>query len=526
MSIFGPDFEAFLRTPEKRNLPDSALSQHIGDVWSPPSAGVTVTHQTANSFATWYAAVNLISGSVSRPRMRPFRLAENDIRQYEDGHRVSKLLNVAPNKYMNSLVFRRVLTAHMLVYGNAYAEIEWDNAGRAIGLWPLSPLDVQPELRGGELIYLYRGVDTGLRAPDLLHLQGLGFDGIKGYSVLSFARQALSLGLAAQTFGATFFANGAFPGLVASTDQTLQQDARERIRESWQALHKGPDRAHRLAVLEGGLKVDKLTIPPDDAQFLETRQFQTGDICQFFNLNPAMLGFDAGKAPGGNYEAQKISYVSDTVSPWWRVWEQEVERKLVGPGPILVEHDSEELLQYLSMNETRLKNKADAAAVLVNAGFDPEDVTDVCGLPPMRRQKAPEPAPAAPQPEPPPDDDDDDEAAREAHRALLIHTVGLLVRIEASELRRAAERRKVSAWAEEFYPRHRVRLQQALEPVVRAIMPSGPWAQRVEEAAQEMVARSLGELKQASEAGSADLLAGEWELKRPSEVAGRLLEGR
>jgi len=361
MSIFGPDFETYLRTPEKRGLPDNVLMQHMGDIWAPSSAGVPVSSSTAYGLSTWWGAVSLISWSVARPRMRPFSLAPNDIRRYEDGHPVSRLLNVQPNKNMTALVFRRVLTAHVLVYGNAYAEIEWDNAGRARALWPLVPTEIEPVIRNGELVYLSRGTFTGLRGEDVLHIQGLGFDGLKGYSVLSMARQSLALGLAAQQFGATFFGNGAFPALLASTDQKLEQPQRDRIRESWNALHQGPDRAHRLAVLEGGLKVEKLTIPPDDAQFLETRQFQREEICAYFNLNPAMLGYNAGNAPGGNYEAQKISYVSDTIGPWWRAWEQEVERKLIGPGPRQVEHDAEELLQYLSMNETRLKNKAAAA---------------------------------------------------------------------------------------------------------------------------------------------------------------------
>lgn len=529
MSIFGSDFETYLLTPEKRGLPDTLLTQHMGDIWAPSSAGVPVSSTTAYGLSTWWGAVSLISWSVARPRMRPFTLAPNDIRRYEDGHPVSKLMNVQPNKDMTALVFRRVLTAHVLVYGNAYAEIEWDNAGRAKALWPLPPTEVEPVIRNGALVYLVRGVDTGLRSEDVLHIQGLGFDGLKGYSVLTMARQSLALGLAAQQFGATFFGNGAFPALLASTDQKLEQPQRDRIRESWNALHQGPDRAHRLAVLEGGLKVEKLTIPPDDAQFLETRQFQREDICAYFNLNPAMLGYNAGNAPGGNYEAQKISFVSDTIAPWWRAWEQEIERKLIGPGPRQVEHEAEELLQYLSMNETRLKNKADAASTLVRAGFDPADVTDVCGLPPMRFEK-PEPPPAlneppAPDDEEDEDDEDDPEAeAVEAQRALLVHAVGLMVRIEAQEARRAAEKGRLKAWAGEFYPRHQVRLVQSLEPVLRAIRPGSDWRAAAGAVAAEMVARSMADLVAGADA--VELVVSRWEIERPSEVAGRVMEGK
>lgn len=529
MSIFGSDFEAYLRTPEKRSLPDSVLKQHMGDVWAPSSAGVPVSSTTALGLSTWWGAVSLISWSVARPRVRPFTLAPNDIRRYEDGHPVSKLLNVQPNEQMTALVFRRVLTAHVLVYGNAYAEIEWDNAGRAKALWPLLPTEVEPMVRSGELVYLVRGQDIGLRSADVLHVQGLGFDGLKGYSVLSMARQSLALGLAAQQFGATFFGNGAFPGLVFQHPGVLGEAAQSRLRDSWQAIHSGPDRAHRIAIVEEGMKVEKLTIPPDDAQFLETRQFQREDICAYFNLNPAMLGYNASNAPGGNYEAQKISFVSDTIAPWWRAWEQEIERKLLGPGPRQVEHEAEELLQYLSMNETRLKNKADAAARLVGAGFDPADVTDVCGLPPMRFEKPePPPPPAAPAQDPPPEKDPEDApadpAVTEAQRALVVHSVGLLVRIEAGEARRAAEKGRLKAWAADFYPRHQVRLVQSLEPVVRAIRPHGDWRGEAEAVAAEMVARSTADLAAGSDA--VELVVGRWELERPSEVAGRVMEGK
>lgn len=532
MSIFGSDFEEYLRTPEKRSLPDSVLAQHLGDVWAPSYAGVAVSQTSAFGLPTFWHAVTNIATNVARPRVRPFTLAPNDIRRYEDGHPVGRLLNVMPNPHMTSIVFRSVVQAHVLVYGNGYAEIEWDNAGRARALWPLVPTEVEPIVRGDEVVYLVRGRDIGLRGPDVLHIKGLGFDGLRGYSVISMARQSIGLGLAAQQFGATFFGNGAFPGLVASTEQKLEQPARDRIRESWQAMHQGPDKSHRMAILEGGLKVEKLTIPPDDAQFLETRQFQREEMCAYFNISPAMLGYGLGSGPGGYSEMQKVSYVSDTIGPWWRAWEQEIERKLIGPGSRLVEHDAEELLALLTVNDTRLKNKADAAGVLIRAGYDPKDVTDVVGLPPMKHLgmlpvtlQPEEQSPPPPAPEPPDEPEDDPEVV-EAQRALLVHAVGLMVKIEAQEARRAAEKGRLKVWAGEFYPRHQVRLLQALEPVVRAVMPLGDWRQTAERMALEMVEQSRAELAGVTEAGAVDLVAGRWEIERPSEVAGRVLEGR
>jgi len=139
----------------------------------------------------------------------------------------------------------------------------------------------------------------------------------------------------------------------------------------------------------------------------------------------------------------------------------------------------------------------------------------------MRFEK---PAPAtAPDP---PRDPDADPAVDEAQRALVVHAVGLMVRIEAGEARRAAEKGRVKAWAEEFYPRHQVRLVQALEPVIRAVMPLKDWRQTADQVASAMVKRSRADLEGVLEAGAVDILASRWEIERPSEVAGRVMEGR
>lgn len=562
MSLFGPDFEAYLRTPEpgRRALTEEQLRPYLealgGDVGS-KLAGVTVTPTTANSLPTWWAAVSLISGSVARSRVRFYRLDAHDIRRYDDAHYLYRLLNVSANALSSAFMLRRTLQAHALVYGNGYAEIEWDGAGRAVGLWLLSPLDVEPVLRGGRLVYLWRGVDVGLRAGDVLHVAGLGFDGVKGYSVLSVARQTIGLGLAAQKFGSSFFANGAWPGLVASTDQKLTPDQRTRITESWRAIHgDGPDKAHRMAVLEGGLKVEKLTIPPNDAQFLETQQFNVAQICQFFpGLHPSMLGFAAGAAPGGNYESQKVAYVSDCVGPWGATWEQEVQRKLVVSGPLTAEHDFEPLLALLSLNDTRLRNKAATAAVLVNAGFDPEDVVDVVGLPQMRHSKPEPAAPSSPAAGPGPGEPtgdvrvhiDGQEIARVLARTprevevgpralvrrVTADVVARMTRLEGERARRAAAQgpAKFEAWLAEFYPAHEVRLREALEPVVRGwceLRGAGDWQAELEAVAAELVARSREELldvKAAALEADVDARVSRWERERPAEAA-ELILGR
>ena len=217
---------------------------------------------------------------------------------------------------MTSFVFRETLMSHLLLWGNAYAQIIRDGRGRILALYPLLPdrmtVDRATE---GQLYYEYRK-DTGyviLRPEDILHIPGLGFDGLVGYSPIAMAKDAIGMAIATEEYGGKFFANGASPGGVLEHPGVVKDPA--RIRESWNAVYQGSGNAHRIAVLEEGMKFQSIGIPPEQAQFLETRKFQTEEICRIFRVPPHLVA-NLDKATFSNIEHQSISFVVHTIRPW------------------------------------------------------------------------------------------------------------------------------------------------------------------------------------------------------------------
>jgi HK97 family phage portal protein len=295
---------------------------------------VIVNEHTALNLSAVWAAVTVISGTVaSLPLLLYKRLPNGGKERFVD-HPVYRMLHDEPNPEMTSMVFRETLQAHVLLWGNAYAEIQRDQAGRPVALWPLSPQQVEPFRDKETRVLRYRVTnETGRQvivdAERILHVPGLGFDGIVGYSVVRKARESLGLALATETFGATFFGNGAWPGLVAQHPGKLSDPAAKRLKDSLNEALQGPTRAHNLIVTEEGIKVEKMGIPPDDAQFLETRKFQIVEIARWFNLPPHKLR-DLERATFSNIEHQGIDFVVD-LRLWFVRWEQELNRKLIRP---------------------------------------------------------------------------------------------------------------------------------------------------------------------------------------------------
>ena len=186
---------------------------------------------------------------------------------------------------MTSQELRETLQGHLVLWGNAYCEIEYNNAGRVSGLWPLRVDRVEVRRLNRKLVYkvsMPTGPDVVLPFERVMHIKSLGHDGVTGYSVIALARQAIGLTLATEKYGAKFYENGAKPGLVLEYPGRLSDDAHKRLRDSWELMHKGLDNAHRLAILEEGMGIKEIGIPPEDAQYLETRKFQVNEIARMF----------------------------------------------------------------------------------------------------------------------------------------------------------------------------------------------------------------------------------------------------
>ncbi len=511
----------------------------LGILEAPTAAGVSVSESNALTFGAYWSGVNLISTAVGKLPRKVYRKAADGSREELSAHPVAWILGANASEASTAFNFWRTFMGHVLTWGNGYAEIEWDGAQRPIGLLTITPDRMEPIIEGGRLRYRYTGGGGGqrlLEPEDIIHVPGLGFDGLRGYSVVQMARQSIGLGLAAERYGAAFFGNGAMPGVVLEHPATLSQPAQERLRASWNAMHQGPDKAHRLAILEEGMKANALSIPAKDAQLIETREIQVLEVARWLNINPAMLGYKTAERPGGNYESNRLDYLDNTLDPWLVAIEQECNRKLISPtqqGTLYVEHVRNAVLR------TDAKTRAEVQKIYVDMGvMDPEYVAKIENLPPPKPKPAPEPPPppaaALPPEEPPPQDAPPpaEGASRQAFRRIVVDIVARMTKLEAERARRAAAGgpEKLQAWVDEFYPGHEIRLREALEPVVRGwceMRGREDWETPLATVAAAIVVQNREELLEAkSSVLEVDVEArvGRWERERPGEVADMVLE--
>ena len=296
-------------------------------------AGMHVDHDTALKLSTVFACTRVIAETVAQLPWRVYRENANGGRDRVVSSPLENVLQRRPNPEMGAFTFRETLLAWALTWGNGYAEIVRDQAGRVAELWPIAPDRVCLKRASDGVLYYevsnQSGAKTLLDPADVFHLHGLGFDGVEGYSVISMAARSIGLGLAADEFGASFFGNSTVVSGILKHPATLSEEAVSRLKESWKEQRQGPSRAHSPIVLEEGMTWEQLGIPPDDAQFLETRRFQVQDICRWFRVPPHKVA-DLERATFSNIEHQSIEFVVDTIMPWCLRLEQEADRKLFG----------------------------------------------------------------------------------------------------------------------------------------------------------------------------------------------------
>ncbi len=304
------------------------------------TSGKRVNEFTAMQTTAVYACVRILSEAIASLPLNLYQYKEGGGKERIYNHPLFHVLHDEPNSEMTSFVFRETLMGHLLIYGNAFAQIIRDGAGRVVSLYPLLPnkMEVWRDDRG-ELYYTYNrysdenpnvkeyGTVT-LRKEDVLHIPGLGFDGLMGYSPIAMAKNAVGMTLACEEYGASFFANGAKPGGVLEHPGVLKDPA--KVRESWQSVYGGSKNAGKVAVLEEGMKYQQIGIPPEEAQFLETRKFQINEIARLYRIPPHMVG-DLEKSSFSNIEQQSLEFVKYTLDPWVIRWEQALMRSLLLP---------------------------------------------------------------------------------------------------------------------------------------------------------------------------------------------------
>jgi HK97 family phage portal protein len=355
------------------SLRDPRLNEIFGSS-SVADAGVSVTPWTALNYSAVFAAVRIISEAVSSLPLHLYERLPNGGKRRASGTPLYSLVHDAPNDEMGSLQWREASMAHLLLWGNSYSEIVRDLEGNAVELWPLDPSQVKPtRTANGELFYDVGG-KVALPRENVLHVSGLSFDGISGISPIAQARQSIGLALAIEQFGAGFFGRGARPGGILTFPGQLSSEARANLRRSFEDLHSGSGNSHRVALLEQGLKWESIGVPPDDSQFLQSREFQVIEICRWFNLPPHKLK-ELAKMNYNSLEQMNVEFLTDTLRPWLVRWEQQLNRKLLRKQDrerFLFEHAVEGILRgdlqsrytsysiarnwgWLSVNEIREK---------------------------------------------------------------------------------------------------------------------------------------------------------------------------
>lgn len=320
---------------------DKAADAGYSFLFGRTTSGRPVNERTAMQTTAVYACVRILAEAVASLPLHVYEYQDDGGKKLVHDHPLYYLLHDEPNPEMTSFVFRETLMSHLLIWGNAYAQIIRDGAGRVLGLYPLLPdkMEVQRDDKGN-IYYVYsRNSDENptfkeygnikLKAEDVLHIPGLGFDGLIGYSPIAMAKNAVGMTLACEEYGASFFANGANPGGVLEHPGVLKDPS--KVRESWNSVYRGVSNAHKIAVLEEGMKYQQIGIPPEEAQFLETRKFQINEIARLYRIPPHMVG-DLDKSSFSNIEQQSLEFVKYTLEPWVIRWEQSLQRSLLLPG--------------------------------------------------------------------------------------------------------------------------------------------------------------------------------------------------
>ena len=331
MSIFTGLFRS--RDKPQNRTAGSSYSFFFGG----STSGKAVTERTAMQMTAVYSCVRILAEAVAGLPLNLYHYLPDGGKEKSYDHPLYRLLHDEPNPEMSSFVFRETLMTHLLLWGNAYAQIIRNGKGEVVALYPLMPNKMTVDRdKDGRLYYSYNhsseesptmeGSTVILRPSDVLHIPGLGFDGLVGYSPIAMAKNAIGMAIACEEYGAKFFANGAAPGGVLEHPGTIKDP--QRVRESWQSTFGGSGNSNKIAVLEEGMKYTPIGISPEQAQFLETRKFQINEIARIFRVPPHMVG-DLEKSSFSNIEQQSLEFVKYTLDPWVIRWEQSIMRTLL-----------------------------------------------------------------------------------------------------------------------------------------------------------------------------------------------------
>lgn len=329
-SILGK--EVFSINREERTATNNMTGAQVLEIFggTPTASGANVTEETALSVSAVYSAVRVLAEAVASIPLQLYVRTEEG-RNILNTDPLYHLLHDEPNQFMDSFIWRELQMTYLCLWGNAYNYIERDPVGRITSLLPISPNNCDPvyDSKRNKIFYV---INTGdkretIEQTNILHFKGLSFDGIKGKSPVQMARESYGLSIATQKFGAKFFGNGTNMGGIITHPGKLTDQSLNNLKASW-GKHTGLESSHGTPILEEGMKYEKMGIPPEDAQFLETRKFQITEVARWFKVPPHMIA-DLERSTFSNIEQQDINFVKYSVLPWAKRIESEIKRKLI-----------------------------------------------------------------------------------------------------------------------------------------------------------------------------------------------------
>lgn len=322
----------FNRAPEKRSATPSTWDMLKGDAW-PTESGSYVSPYLAENLSAVFGAVQIISETVASLPLLVYRTAGDGAKYPVPNHPVARLFSRAPNSLQTPPEFLETMTAHVLLRGNAFAEIVFNAAGAPVELIPMHPDHVGVVRFPGtrRIAFDYSDPNTGgtrrLLAEEVLHLKDRSDDGIVGKSRLTRARETFGTAIATERFAANTYRNGASLSGVLSHPEQIGDEAAANIRQSFEQNYSGAQNAKRIMVLEEGLKWTAISVSPEDAQMLESRKFSTEQIARMFRIPPPVLG-DLSNGSYSNVTEMGRWFYQHTIMPWLTKWERTIERAL------------------------------------------------------------------------------------------------------------------------------------------------------------------------------------------------------
>lgn len=536
---------AMTATDEERNTwtsggnpqnPAYWVQQLFNGGYGPTAAGVEINERSALTFTAVLACVRVLAETMGAIDPFVYRRLPGGGKERVPEHPVYRIIHDEPNDEMVPSGYRQTIMAHICTWGNGYSEKEFTNRGIPAALWPIEPHRVRQDRdAAGNLIYdvsNVRGPNTVFDYDEILHIPGLAYDGIKGYSPVRLAMEAIGLGKAAETFGSRFFGNGANASGTLEHPGVLGTKGQENIIASFQRHNGGLNNSHLPLILEEGMKFNKWTIPPNEAQFLETRKFQRGEIASIYRVPPHMIG-DLERATFSNIEQQSIEFIQNTMLPWVKIWEQWLSKALLTPeeraGGLFIEFLITGLLRgdaaarsayYKAMREGGFYN-ANMVLEMENMNPQPGKQGEVFWRPvnmvdanapavpvdattgkPVEKQTAPAPAADA--------NARSVASAKSAMRIVAMDAAKRIVRKETLAMSRAKQKKdEYRVKSDDFFKDHPAHVIEVLSPVAEAMSSAGMDAFDMNAVASAHVAR-------AKEACAVDVAG--WEKAGPVEL--------